>query len=92
MWFTPTRHSSASGEPLAVMAMTVAPLRRAISATSSRSRLRPELLMITAQSPGCSMVTLITCMWPSLTAAAITPRRKNLCCASCATMPLLPTP
>ena len=48
--------------------------------------------MITAQSPGPSIVALITCTWPSLTAAACTPRRKNLCCASCATMPELPTP
>ena len=77
---------------LAVMTMTVAPFFRAISATSSRSRLRPLLLMITAQSPGLSMVALITWMWPSLTAAEVTPRRKNLCCASWATMPELPTP
>ena len=31
-------------------------------------------------------------MWPSLLAIEVTPRRKNLCCASCATMPELPTP
>jgi hypothetical protein len=74
------------------MTITVAPLRRATSAASIRSRLRPELEMITAQSPGASMVAAITCMWPSLTAVACTPRRKNLCCASCATMPELPTP
>jgi hypothetical protein len=82
----------ASGEPLAVMMISAAPFLRAMSATSSRSRLRPELLMITAQSPGLSMVALITCTWPSLTAVALTPRRKNLCCASSATMPELPTP
>ncbi len=86
------RLSTASGEPLAVMVMTVAPRRRAISATSMRSLLRPELLMITATSPGLSMVALITWMWLSLTACAVTPRRKNLCCASAATMPELPTP
>jgi hypothetical protein len=43
------------------MAIVVAPLPRAISAASSRSRLRPEFEMITAQSPGCSIVALITC-------------------------------
>ncbi len=74
------------------MTIVVAPFARAISAASSRSRLRPELEMMTAQSPGCSIVALITCTWPSLTALAVTPRRKNLCCASCATMPELPTP
>jgi hypothetical protein len=46
---------SASGEPEAVMTMTVAPWRCAISATSTRSRLRPGLLMTTAQSPGPSI-------------------------------------
>jgi hypothetical protein len=82
----------ASGEPLVVMKMVVAPFLRAISATSIRSRLRPELEMITTQSPGWSMVALITCTWLSLMATAFTPRRKNLCWASIATMPELPTP
>ena len=35
---------------------------------------------------------LITCIWPSLVARLVTPRRKNLCCASSATMPELPAP
>ena len=39
-----------------------------------------------------ALVALMTWTWPSLTAAACTPRRKNLCCASWATMPELPTP
>ncbi|MNT88779.1 hypothetical protein D3C72_2293910 [compost metagenome] len=82
----------ARGEPLAVMTMVVAPFLRAMSAASIRSRVRPELEMITAQSPGRSRVALITCMWPSLLAMDVTPSRKNLCCASCATMPELPTP
>ncbi len=82
----------ASGEPLAVRAMVVAPFLRAMSAASIRSRVRPELEMITRQSPGPSSVALITCMWPSLVALQVTPRRKNLCCASCATMPELPAP
>ena len=72
--------------------MVVAPLRRAMSPASIRSRVRPELEITTTQSPGPSSVALITCMWPSLTAMVFTPRRKNLCCASSATMPELPTP
>ncbi len=86
------RQVCASGEPLAVMAIVVAPFLRAMSAASIRSRVRPELLMITAQSPGPSSVALITCMWPSLVEMLVMPRRKNLCCASCATMPELPAP
>ncbi|MNT37589.1 hypothetical protein D3C72_1737320 [compost metagenome] len=82
----------ASGEPLAVMAMVVAPLRLAMSVASIRSRVRPELEITMAQSPAPSMVALITCIWPSLVARLVTPRRKNLCCPSCATMPELPTP
>ena len=86
------RIERASGDPLAVMTTSVAPFLRAISALSIRSLLRPELLITTATSPGPSIVALITCTWPSLIAAQLTPRRKNLCCASCATMPELPTP
>ena len=58
--------AAARGEPLAVMTMVVAPCLRAMSAASIRSRVRPELEMITAQSPGRSMEALMTCMWPSL--------------------------
>ncbi|MNT96592.1 hypothetical protein D3C72_2387270 [compost metagenome] len=57
---------AARGEPLAVITITVAPCLRAMSAASIRSRVRPELEMITTQSPGPSSEALITCMWPSL--------------------------
>ena len=56
----------AKGEPLAVMTMVVAPCFLAMSQASIRSRVRPELEMITAQSPGLSIEALMTCMWPSL--------------------------
>ena len=77
---------------MGAMAMTVQALRRAISATFSRSRLRPELLMITAQSPGYRMAALLTCVLPSPMAVAVTPKRINLRRPSCATVPELPTP
>ena len=44
--------AEASGEPLAVTAIVVAPFLRAMPAASMRSRVRPELEMMTAQSPG----------------------------------------
>ena len=49
-----------------MMTMVVAPFLRAMSQASIRSRVRPELEMTTTQSPGPSIVALITCMWPSL--------------------------
>jgi hypothetical protein len=88
----PWRQLGPAAEPLAVITITVAPLRRAMSAASSRSRLRPELLMTTAQSPGPAWWRSSPAHGRPLTAVACTPRRKNLCCASCATMPELPTP
>eukprot|EP00952_Eustigmatos_sp_NYUAD-ZCMA_P000310 952-Eustigmatos_ZCMA.PRE.1 len=56
----------ASGVPLVVMVITVAPWRRAMSAASMRSRVRPEFETITRQSPARSSEAPITCMWPSL--------------------------
>ena len=46
--------------------VTVALFLRAMSQASIRSRVRPELLITTTQSPGPKMDALITCMWPSL--------------------------
>ena len=41
---------------------------------------------------GQHAVRLLLKRGDQVTAFARTPRRKNLCCASCATMPELPTP
>ena len=62
-WMCP---ALANGDPLAVMTMVVAPFLRAMSQASIKSRVRPELLMTTTQSPGSNADALITCMWPSL--------------------------
>ena len=76
---TPPSQLFASGEPVTVMTMMVAPLRLAMPAASIKSRVRPEFEITMTQSPGPRSDALITCIWPSLYAMLVTPSRKNLC-------------
>ena len=84
--------NSANGVWLGHKVTSVAPLSRTRFAVISRSFERPDWEMQIATSEGLSVTADMACMCGSEYAAAVSSKRKNLCCASAATAPDAPKP
>ncbi|MNP67279.1 hypothetical protein D3C76_1630920 [compost metagenome] len=87
-----TVDNSAKGVWLGHKVINEAPLSRTRLAVISKSLERPDWEMQIATSLGLRVTADIACMCGSEYAAAVSSKRKNLCCASAATAPEAPKP